>query len=436
MKLISRTSRLALAVVTVSLAMTATACGGEDVGSKAGSPAKPVTLTYWGWTAGAQQTADEFNKTHKDIQVKFSQITGGPDGYAKITNAIKAGNAPDLAGIEYAQLPEFASQGLLEDLSGEAGATVKAKFPQAVQDLVTLGGKTWAVPFDASPQLLYYRKDLFKKAGVEVPKTWDEYKKAGEKIKKADKNVRIGGWGSDDPMLLAALSWQAGAKWYSVEGDAWKVGINDAASKKVADYWQGLVKDDVVLKTTFAGDDFNKYKTDGKVASFIGASWSAGGHTVAFPKQSGKWGIAPLPNWGTPASGMYGGTTYAVPKGSKHVKEAAVFAQWVATDADAVKARLSSLDAPSSALPANVEMRDVAASLFDDKGYFGGDDVYKIAGAQVDTIVPGWTWGPVQVGANTAIQDAAGKGTLVDALDAGQEAAQKAIKERGLNLAK
>ncbi len=436
MKLISRTPRLALAAVTVSLAMTVTACGGEGDSSGAGSPAKPVTITYWGWTAGAQQTADAFNKAHKDIQVKFSQITGGPDGYAKITNAIKAGNAPDLAGIEYAQLPEFAAQGLLEDLSGEAGATVKEKFPQPIQDLVTLGGKTWAVPFDASPQLLYYRKDLFQKAGVAVPKTWDEYKKAAAEIKKADKNVRIAAWGPDDPMLLAALSWQAGAKWYGVEGDAWKVGINDAASKKVADYWQGMAEDDLVAKASFTGEDFNKLKTEGKVASFIGASWSAGGHTVAFPKQSGKWGIAPLPNWGTASSGMYGGTTYAVPKGSKHVKEAAVFAQWVATEADAINARLSSLDAPSSALPANVEMREVAAGLFDDKGYFGDDDVYEIAGAQVDTIVPGWTWGPVQVGTNTAIQDAAGKGTLADALDAGQEAAAKAIEERGLNLAK
>ncbi|WP_330309298.1 MULTISPECIES: extracellular solute-binding protein [unclassified Streptomyces] len=437
MKLTSRTSRSALAAVTVSLslAMFATACGGDDGSDKAGTAAKPVTLTYWGWSLGAQQVADEFNKTHKDIKVKFSAITGGPDGYAKITNAIKAGNAPDVVGIEYPQLPEFASQGMLEDISGEVGDTVKAKFSQSIQDRVTLGGKTWAVPYDATPNLLYYRKDIFKKAGVAVPTTWDEYKAAAKKIKKADKNVRIGDWANDDPALLPALAWQAGAKWYGTEGDAWKVGINDAASKKVADYWQGLVDDDLVATAGFTSPEFTKARNDGTVASYIGASWSAGGQMTAFPKQSGKWGIAPLPNWGTAASGMYGGTSYAVPKGTKHVEAAAEFAAWAATTPAAVKARLSKLETPSSALPANAELRDVAAGVFDDQGYFGGDDVYKIAGAAADTIVPDWTWGPVQTATNTAITDASSKGTVADGLKAGQSAAEKAIKDRGLNLA-
>ncbi|MGW1772750.1 ABC transporter substrate-binding protein [Streptomyces sp. NPDC002104] len=436
MKLTSRTSRAALAAF--SLALFATACGGsEGAAPKAdAAPKGPVNLTYWGWTGGAQQVVDAFNASHPNIKVTFSAITGGPDGYAKISNAIKAGNAPDVAGIEYPTLPEFVSQGFLEDITAPAGATVKAKFPQGVQDRVTLGGKTWAVPYDATPNLLYYRKDLFKKAGAEVPKTWDEYKAAAEKIKASDKNVRIGGWGNDDAPLLAALAWQAGAKWYGTEGDGWKVGINDAPSQKVASYWQGLVKDDLVMNLKINGPEFAKAKADGVMASFIGASWSAGGTMTALAKDAGKWGVAPLPHWGTPATGMFGGTSYAVTKGSKHVREAAEFATWAATSPEGVKARLSSLKTPSSSLPASPELRPIAAAAFDDKGFFGGDKVYEISGAQVDTIVPGWVWGPVQTATNTAIQDAGLKGTLTDGLAAGQAAAEAAIKGRGLNLAK
>ncbi|MFC9462153.1 ABC transporter substrate-binding protein [Streptomyces sp. NPDC056983] len=439
MKLTILRSRVPLAVGSVCLAVLATACGADhgDKADAAGTSGKPVTLDYWGWTVGAKDVADEFNKTHKGIKVKFSQIAGGPDGYAKITNAIKAGNAPDVAGIEYNHLPEFAGQGLLEDLTPEAGVTVKAKYSEAIQDRVTLGGKVWAVPYDATPSLFFYRKDIFKKAGVdEVPKTWDEFRKAAEKIKKSDSKVRIAGWGSDDPALLPALSWQAGGKWYGTQGDSWKVGIDDAASRKVADYWQGLTKDDLVKKTNFTGPEFTKALTDGSIAGYIGASWSAGGHLVTYPKQKGKWGVAPLPNWGTPASGMYGGTTYAVPKGTENVKAAAEFAQWAATTPDAVKARLSNLQSPSSALPAIPALRDVAAASFDDKGYFGGDDIYKVAGEAADTIVPGWTWGPVGAATDTAIGDVWAKGTVADGLAAGQKAAEKAIKDRGLNLAK
>lgn len=434
----SRTTRLALAAVVASLALATTACGGDKAAAGGAAPdAKPVTLTYWGWAKGAQATVDAFNKTHKNIQVKYSEIAGGPDGYSKITNAVKAGNAPDVAGIEYTQLPEFASQGLLEDLTEQAGDTVKQKFPASIQNLVTFGGKTWAVPYDVAPQLYYYRTDLFQKYGIAVPKTWAEFKTAGEKLQLADKNVHIASWADNDAVLLAALAWQGGGKWFSTEGDAWKVGINDAASQKVASYWQGLVDSGVVNSIPAGSEDETKARTSGTVASFIGASWSAGGMTVAMPKLSGKWGIAPLPTWdGKPASGGYGGTTYAVPKGSKHVKEAAEFSRWVTTDAAAVTARLSSLTSPSSALPANVEMRDVAAKAFKGGAYYAGFDVYKIAGAQVDTIVPGWTFGPVQIATNTAITDAAAKGNLTQGLTAGQASAEKGIKERGLNLVK
>ncbi|MFE5683054.1 sugar ABC transporter substrate-binding protein, partial [Streptomyces sp. NPDC056512] len=89
-----------------------------------------------------------------------------------------------------------------------------------------------------------------------------------------------------------------------------------------------------------------------------------------------------------------------------------------------------------SALPAIPALRDVAAASFDDKGYFGGDDIYKVAGEAADTIVPGWTWGPVGAATDTAIGDAWAKGTVADGLAAGQKAAEKAIKDRGLNLAK
>jgi multiple sugar transport system substrate-binding protein len=137
---------------------------------------------------------------------------------------VKAGNAPDVATIEYQMVPEFASQGNLIDLTKYAGETVKAKFPASVQSLVTFGGKTWTVPYDVAPQLYYYRTDLFKKYGIEVPKTWDEFKAAAAKVKKKDKNVRLASMPKSDPALLAALSWQAGGKWFATEGDAWKPG--------------------------------------------------------------------------------------------------------------------------------------------------------------------------------------------------------------------
>ncbi|WP_328296915.1 sugar ABC transporter substrate-binding protein [Streptomyces sp. NBC_00435] len=419
----------------VSLALLTSACGsGSTTSSAAKDDGKPVTITYWTWTTGAEAAAAEFNRTHTDIQVQFSQIPGGADGYSKISNAIKAGGAPDVTTIEYAMVPEFASQGYLEDLTASSGELVKKSFPAGIQDLVTFGGKTWSVPFDATPQVYFYRKDLFEKYGVSVPTTWDEYRAAAEKIKAADPKARIGNFPTDTP-LEATLSWQAGAKWFQIKDGAWKPEINDAPSQKVAAFWQGMLKDDLVFNYGSGTPEENKSKADGTSASVVGAAWSGGGMISTMPDLKGKWGVAPIPHWGTPASGMFGGTSFAVTKGSKHTKAAAEFVKWVTTDPAAMTARISALKNPSTSLPANREMAAVAAKAFD-TSYFGGQDFYKLTGEQIDTIVPGWTWGPVWGKVNADFKDEAAKNGLASGLVKAQGSAQTAIESRGLKLAK
>ncbi|MEU8980010.1 sugar ABC transporter substrate-binding protein [Streptomyces sp. NPDC048309] len=431
----SRSFRIAATATIAALGMLATACGGDGGSADTASDGKPVTISYWTWTLGAKSTVEAFNKTHKDIQVKFTEIPSGTEGYSKLSNAVKAGNAPDVSTIEYQMVPEFASQGNLVDLTKYAGDTVKSKFPASIQSLVTFGGKTWTVPYDAAPQLYYYRTDLFKKYGITVPKTWDEFKTAAAQVKKKDKNVRLASMPKSDPALLASLAWQAGGKWFTTEGDAWKPAVNDVPSKKVAAYWDGLVKDDLVQSFTAYSIEETKARISGKTLSFLGASWSAGSMKTAMPGLSGKWAAAPMPNWGTAASGNYGGTSYGVLKGSKHAEAAAEFITWLTTNKAGVKARLADLQSPSSALPANPEMRAVAAAKFD-TSYLNGQDLYKLASEQVDTIVPGWTWGPNQLDVYSAVQDATAKSGFAGGLDAGQRKAESGITDRGLKLAK
>ncbi|CAM5738072.1 hypothetical protein SALBM311S_11364 [Streptomyces alboniger] len=61
---------------------------------------------------------DAFNKTHDSVQVDFQQIPSGTQGgYAKLSNAARAGNAPDVATIEYPQIPGFAIDGVARDIT-------------------------------------------------------------------------------------------------------------------------------------------------------------------------------------------------------------------------------------------------------------------------------------------------------------------------------
>lgn len=442
MKPLSRKS-IALVAATASLALFAAACGDSDSGKKedagTGTADKPVTITYWSWMPGTKAVAEEFNKTHKNIQVKFSEIPAGlAGGYDKVAKATKAGNAPDVMNAEYQALPDLVTQGLLKDSTAELGASLKENAPQSVQDLVILGGKTWAAPYDVAPQTLYYRTDLFKKYAIEVPKTWADFKTAAEKVKKASGgDVRLLEFWGNDTATWAGLAQQAGAKWYGSSGDAWKVDIANDATKKVADYWKSMVTGGLVNNNLAWSPESTKAVTDGKSLAMIGASWSAGGIKTSYPKQAGKWAEAPLPTWdGKPSTGAVGGSSFAITKDSKKAAAAAEFIKFATTEQAAVKARLA--EGTSSGLPAAKGLRDTAKASFDAE-FFGGQDIYQVAGEQVDTIVTGWVWSPVHNSTSETITAELGKaktsGEFFAAFEAGQKAAEKALKDRGLKLA-
>ncbi|MGW7556030.1 ABC transporter substrate-binding protein, partial [Streptomyces rimosus] len=326
-----RRTTLALAGGLTALTLLP-ACGGGDAGSEG-----PVTLTYWGWTKGTKQAVDAFNAAHRDTKVRFEEIPSGTaGGYAKISNSVKAGNAPDLVSVEYPTLPEFVSQGAIKDITPYVTPELKKKLlPQAVR-LTTLGGRNWAVPFDAAPQVYYYRKDFFTRHKIEVPRTWDDFRTAAAAARKADPKARIGTFFPDDPTTFEAMAWQAGARWFATQGDSWKLDTTGPATRKVTAYWQGLLKDGLVHTHVSFSPGWTNSLRGGGTVGYLGASWGAGVLKGTLPDQSGKWAAAPVPTWdGRPASGMLGGSTTAVTKSSRHAEAAVRFAAWMSTAPEA-----------------------------------------------------------------------------------------------------
>ncbi|MGW8357485.1 ABC transporter substrate-binding protein [Streptomyces wedmorensis] len=431
----SRTSRVIAGTATALAVLTACGGGGDDTANKSSGP---VTITFWGWAKGSKDVVDAFNASHTDIQVKFEEIPSGTaGGYAKISNAVKAGNAPDLVSIEYSSLPEFVSSGALQDIGDQFTEADRAKLlPQAVE-LTTLGGKSWAVPFDAAPQAFFYRKDLFARYKVAVPTTWDDFRKAAEQVKKADAKARIATFFPDDPTTFEAMAWQAGAQWFKAENDTWKIDTTDPATTKVTDYWQGLLDADLVHKDASFSPEWVGSLKNGTTIGYLGASWGAGVLKGNSPELSGKWAVAPIPTWdGKPASGMLGGTSFAVTKDSKQKAAAITFAEWMSTTEDGVKARIAS--GTSSAFPAAAALRPVAKKAFD-ASYYGGQDIYALFEAAGASINPNWSWGPTTGTTNTAIKDRFGKITkggpgIADAVKGGHDATVAELTKRGLKV--
>ncbi len=154
---------------------------------------------------------------------------------------------------------------------------MKGHFAEGTWNAVTLGtDAVYAVPQDAAPLMFYYRADVFEKLGLEVPKTWDEYAEAARKINEDDPKKFLGTFSANDAGLFAGLTQQAGASWWGIDGDAWSVAIDSEPSKKVAQYWGGLVEEGVIDNTPMYTPAWNAALNDGSQVGWVSAVWAPG----------------------------------------------------------------------------------------------------------------------------------------------------------------
>lgn len=189
----SRRSVLATIAVLPSAAALG-ACGGGPSGAAAargtgaaagGGGRRPTRITFWSALRGSQDVVDAFNRTHDTVQVDFQQVPAGSmGGYAKLSNAARAGNAPDVATIEYPQIPGFAIDGVARDITGLVGDRLRAALlPQAL-GLTTFDRRVFGVPLDVEPMVMHYRTDLFAEYGLPVPRTWAEFEEVARTVRR------------------------------------------------------------------------------------------------------------------------------------------------------------------------------------------------------------------------------------------------------------
>ncbi|MBE8470358.1 ABC transporter substrate-binding protein [Streptomyces justiciae] len=434
----SRLSRVAASTVAVALGATAlAACGSDDDDAKTESG--PVSLTYWTWTPGMDKVVDLWNKGQgkKDqITVTVKKQASGDTLVTKILTAHKAGKAPDLVQAEYQALPTLVSNDALADISKNVG-DAKGKFAEGVWQQTTLGtDAVYAVPQDIGPMMFYYREDLFKKYGLTVPTTWDEFAETARALKKKSPDTDLTTFSANDSGLFAGLAQQAGAKWWTTEGDKWKVGINDAATKKVADFWGGLVKEGAVDNQPMYTPAWNKALNTGKQIAWVSAVWAPGTLTTAAPDTKGKWAMAPLPQWtaGENKTGSWGGSSTGVTTDSKHQEAAAKFAAWLNTDDQA----LTALAKESGIYPAATNAQTSGAFAQAPEYFSNQADFYTKAAEIAKTTAPS-AWGPNVNVAYTAFNDAFGaaaknKSDFAAALDKMQDATVADLKKQGFGV--
>ena len=212
-----------------------------------------------------EQVAKDYEKLHPDVHVKI-EVVGWNNLLQRLTTDIAANSAPDLSIIGTRWLYDFTSQHVVEPLDGYMTPAFKSVFIDSLSAPSTINGHLMGLPVAASARAMMVNLDLFKQAGAEPPKTWDELYAAAKKISAIPGAFGVGMQGKEietDAYFYYAL-WTFGGDIFNKDG---KSGLASPESIAAASFYKKLIDEKLTQPqpTNYNREDvFNLFK-QGKV---------------------------------------------------------------------------------------------------------------------------------------------------------------------------
>jgi multiple sugar transport system substrate-binding protein len=253
------------------------------------------------------------------IAVPFSDL------YQKILTDWASGtNSVDAAVFAPQWMVDYIEGGYLEDLTERVEAD-----PNIQQEDVgaffrdfseRYNGRIYMITLDGDFHMMYYRKDVLEEAGLEVPKTWDEYLEVAKAVHGKDMN----GDGTPDFGSCIAKKRNAQSYWFvtdivgsMVQSKGTSQGaffntedmsplVDNAAFRKALDFLQESTKYGPPDELNLDVSDTRPLFASGRCA--LNLDWGDVGTISIDPQNSkviGKWGAAIMPgsrevlNWET-----------------------------------------------------------------------------------------------------------------------------------------
>ncbi len=263
------------AVLVMLLPLVLTACGGakqaptpaptKQAAAKAPAPTKApakkeekipegaTVVEFWHAFGGGrklfiQRMVDDFNYTHPKIYVKAEFKGSYRDTLNAAILAAKQGNPPHIV-----QIFEVGSQMALDSGIFVPFASLAKPDEYQPDDLIdgvakyyNFGGKFYSMPWNSSNPILYYNKDIFRKAGLDPekpPRTFEDMLNVCDKIVSsgAAKNCvswPLHSWFFEQWMAVqgALLANNGNGR----DGRATEVNLTSPAAKRIVKWWKEM----------------------------------------------------------------------------------------------------------------------------------------------------------------------------------------------------
>ncbi len=346
-------------------------CGTKETASKV---TNTLTLNVWHWMTDRQPAFFELAKRYEaltGVKVNF-ELYAPSDAYSqKVRAAAQGATLPDIFGIlgEKRDFASFIKAGHILDLTPymdeEQGKWRNSFFAKALAVNEFTEGNSYGVkmgvygaPIDVMTIQMVYNKDLFKELGLDPqnpPATLEEFLAIGAKIKKANMQGLVSGWG--EMWMIDCL---ANNYAFNIMGKdkilatiSGESSYNDPDWIKVFNIFKEM-RDSGVLASgivTMVNKTAEQLFANGKAVFAFNGSWCVNVYkgmnpdlnyaAMLPPKASDKY---PMSIWGG------AGSSFIVNARSKNKEEAVKFLRWLTE-----KQQQSYLAESTMNLPANKE---------------------------------------------------------------------------------
>ena len=335
---------------------------------------EPVTITMWAWTSNENYSIEEFEKAYPNIKVQWENFGVH---YTKAQTALSAGSGlPDVLMLEYSYAPQYMDLGAFQPINEWLDEdTFIELYGEAALKWCSMDGEIYGTPQDSGALGFFYRKDIFDKYDLKVPKTWEEFAEQAKKLHDLNPDINfitlpIDHWWVDGPI------WQAGGKLFDYKDGNWYIDFTNPTAEKVFEFWGELIDEGIVkLEMWWTPDWYNALNT-GQTASVMLGAWFSEWLKYNAPDSSGLWRVSVPPQWdiNNPHNGMTGGSGFYVTSHSRNPEASAIFVNWLNSHPESLKCLHNYSNLP---IMVSTRYENIIEEISGPDEYFGGQNIVE-----------------------------------------------------------
>ncbi|WP_426595091.1 extracellular solute-binding protein [Cellulomonas sp. McL0617] len=275
---------LRFAAVGVAAALTLAACGNSNDSSSSDTPSaskapEAATIKLWLNGTDTPDALRQYLTTTFAAQNPGSTLVIEQQDWTGLvprlqTALASADQTPDVVEIGNTQSPTFTYAGAFADITDMKAELGGDKLLPGFVEAGSADGKFYAAPYYSGARAVFYNKDAFAAAGVEVPTTLADFTTVAKKLQAANP--------SGSGFWLPGQDWYNGASWlytnggdFAVkDGDKWKGALEDPKSLKGLEQVQDLFKNATKAPADANSDQPWVPFNAGQAAMFSAPTWA------------------------------------------------------------------------------------------------------------------------------------------------------------------